>query len=290
MQRAPQTDILIWLSVYALAKIVGEMVALLFLGIEQAHEILSLEVLDNHLRVNLMFAQAFSHVVSYTLPAIFIIFIVDQNQNLSTQTYSPIRMVFLAFAMLLCLGLFYPTLELIIFLSKQIPLPESLSKFDQNAEKMTNFILNFQSPYEFGLGVLVLAVLPALGEELLFRAVLQNKLLRLFSNPHTAILLGAAVFSFLHFQFEGFLPRWILGAIFGYFYYFSKNLIFPILLHFFNNAVTVSAAYFYQKNITELQNQKSHFSFYDCLWVALTLFMALAIAYLLEKKIKHEQS
>jgi len=94
------------------------------------------------------------------------------------------------------------------------------------------------------VGLLVIAAIPAVSEELFFRGIVQTKLVAYFKNPHWAIWLGAVFFSAFHFQFEGFFPRIVLGAVLGYLYYWSINLWIPIILHFFNNAMLVSAPFF----------------------------------------------
>ena len=89
----------------------------------------------------------------------------------------------------------------------------------------------------------MIAILPAIGEEFLFRGVLQKLFCRLFKSDHLAIWLTAFIFSFFHFQFFGFVPRLILGLIFGYLFYWSGTLWLPVVAHFINNAVPTIQAY-----------------------------------------------
>ena len=86
--------------------------------------------------------------------------------------------------------------------------------------------------------LLVIALIPAIGEELTFRGVVQQALTRK-CNPHVAIWLSAFIFSFIHFQFYGFLPRMFLGLILGYMFYYSGSLWTSILMHFINNGTAV---------------------------------------------------
>lgn len=89
--------------------------------------------------------------------------------------------------------------------------------------------------------IVVMAVIPALGEEILFRGCLQKGLQNKTGNGHLAVWLTACIFSFIHFQFYGFIPRMILGVVLGYFYLYSKSLWIPIWAHFYNNASSVIA-------------------------------------------------
>ena len=97
------------------------------------------------------------------------------------------------------------------------------------------------------LGLVVIAIIPAIGEELVFRGIVQNELLRWTKNAHISIWLAAIVFSTVHLQFYGFLPRVVLGAMFGYLYHWSGNLWLAMFAHFVNNAVQVVALFFYQR-------------------------------------------
>lgn len=116
-------------------------------------------------------------------------------------------------------------------------------------ELLTKYLINFSSFSQFLFGILVIGVIPAIGEELLFRGILQRRLGENF-NYHIAIWLSATLFSAIHLQFLGFFPRMILGALFGYLYYFSGDLKTAIFAHFVNNSFTLLLVYLYQtKNI-----------------------------------------
>jgi membrane protease YdiL (CAAX protease family) len=99
------------------------------------------------------------------------------------------------------------------------------------------------------LNLFVVAILPAIGEELIFRGAFQKLFSQLFKNKHIGIWLAAALFSAIHLQFYGFIPRMLLGAIFGYLLYWSGSLWVPIWAHFVNNAMGVTLSYLSQKGI-----------------------------------------
>lgn len=102
---------------------------------------------------------------------------------------------------------------------------------------------DFKSVYEVLLLVLFIGLLTGIAEEFIFRLGIQNFLLKLKINPHIAILLGAMIFSFVHFQFYGFFVRLILGMLLGYFYYWSKDIKTSIIVHALYNGVAVSLPY-----------------------------------------------
>ena len=112
--------------------------------------------------------------------------------------------------------------------------------------------------------LVVIALIPAIGEELTFRGVLQQGLTRRM-NPHVAILLSAAIFSFIHFQFSGFLPRMFLGMLLGYLFYTSGSLWTCMLMHFLNNGSAVVVYYLNHKGIINVD--VDHFGEAQNMWV-----------------------
>lgn len=91
--------------------------------------------------------------------------------------------------------------------------------------------------------LLLIAVLPAVGEELIFRGVIQKIFHDLFRSGHLSVWVTSVLFSAIHFQFYGFLPRLILGLIFGYLFLWGRNVWLPVIAHFINNAVPTVGAY-----------------------------------------------
>ncbi|MCV9388351.1 CPBP family intramembrane glutamic endopeptidase [Reichenbachiella ulvae] len=130
---------------------------------------------------------------------------------------------------------------------------------EEQAAELTKFLTSIDSlPYFIAVFVTV-AILPAVGEELLFRGLVQKYFTVAFKNPHVAIWITAILFSAFHFQFFGFVPRMLLGALFGYLFYFSGNLLYAILGHLINNGLTVLMMYLYQEEIVnyDIENTES---------------------------------
>ncbi|HYG04620.1 MAG TPA: CPBP family intramembrane glutamic endopeptidase [Chryseosolibacter sp.] len=119
------------------------------------------------------------------------------------------------------------------------------------AAEMTAFLTQFDSIFEVAIAMIVIAVLPAVGEEIVFRGIIQNLFQKLTQNYHVSIWLAAILFSAIHLQFFGFVPRLLLGALFGYLYYWSGNIILPMMAHFVNNGFSVLALYFYQQGTVD---------------------------------------
>lgn len=123
---------------------------------------------------------------------------------------------------------------------------EWASEKEEELKLVTDFLTEFNSLGQFIIVFIVVAVIPGIGEELIFRGILQNKFHLLFKNIHVAIIVTAILFSGFHMQFFGFVPRLFLGILFGYIYYWSGNLWYPIIGHFINNGFTLILIYLYQ--------------------------------------------
>lgn len=131
-------------------------------------------------------------------------------------------------------------------------LESMLKELEETAGDLTGRMLQVDSIGGLLLNLLVIALIPAIGEELTFRGVLQQALVKGCKNAHIGIILSAAIFSFIHFQFYGFLPRMFLGIILGYLFYYSGSLWVSILMHFINNGTVVVLAFLQHKGLTEI--------------------------------------
>ena len=143
-----------------------------------------------------------------------------------------------------------PLLNAILHWTEQIPLPDSLkafeskiSEWEEQAQRMTEMILTTDKYLTFLMNLLIIAVLAAVGEEFLFRGVLQNIFSKVFKNPHAVIWIVGLIFSLIHFQFYGFFARMFLGVYLGYLLYYTKSIWTPVLAHFTNNAISVIGYY-----------------------------------------------
>ena len=119
---------------------------------------------------------------------------------------------------------------------------------EDTAEQLVEAFLNVNGLGGLMFNLFMIAVLPALGEELLFRGVIQKLFTGISGSKHWGIWLSAALFSALHMQFYGFIPRMLLGGMFGYLLVWSGTLWLPILAHFINNAAAVILMYMVDHN------------------------------------------
>ena len=143
-------------------------------------------------------------------------------------------------------------------------LEDYLKMLEETAAATTEKMLNVDTIGGLLLNLLVIALIPAIGEELTFRGVLQQGLMRKM-NPHVAIVISAAIFSFIHFQFFGFLPRMFLGLLLGYMFYITDSLWTSILMHFVNNGTAVVVYYLNNKGAISIDPE--HFGEVPNLWM-----------------------
>lgn len=151
-----------------------------------------------------------------------------------------------------------PFLSWVIELNATMVLPDFMSGIEQwmrdsehSAERITKAFLTFNGIGSLIYVLIIVAIVPAIGEELLFRGVLQKIFINWAKNAHIGIWGSAILFSALHMQFFGFFPRFLLGLLFGYMFYWSNSLWLPILGHFINNGTVVIAAYLYPEFLNE---------------------------------------
>jgi membrane protease YdiL (CAAX protease family) len=155
------------------------------------------------------------------------------------------------------------------------------------ATELTTFLTKFESPAELAIAILVIAVLPAIGEEIVFRGLIQNELYRGTKNIHVSIWVAAILFSAIHMQFFGFVPRLLLGALFGYLYYWSGNLTLAMLAHFVNNGISVVAMYFYQQGAFDYDLESTESLPANV--VIISIFMTGGLLYYFYKYFEHRK-
>jgi len=200
------------------------------------------------------------------------------------------NLVFLFFAALLWLF----TLPIISFLAdinNKIAFPTSFAGLENSfrlaearAENATRFLLNITSLSGLMVNLLVIAVVAAIAEELIFRGIIQKLLFEQSKNIHLAIWLTALVFSLFHLQFFAIIPRIVLGAALGYTFYWSKSIWVPIFFHFINNASIVFASYLFQKKLIATDPNEITFFPNSVLFVA--FICSIAMVYFWNKRAK----
>jgi membrane protease YdiL (CAAX protease family) len=157
-----------------------------------------------------------------------------------------------------------PFMEWVMMTNQKLVLPDFLKglenwirRKEDETMQITLLLLKMAGTKELVINLFMIAFVPAVSEELMFRGGVQRTFGRIFKNQHAAIWLSAAVFSAIHVQFYGFLPRMLLGAGFGYIYLWSGSLWYSMLGHFINNAYAVCVAFYMQKQNMDISKMDS---------------------------------
>ncbi len=155
------------------------------------------------------------------------------------------------FSMLIMALAMIPVANFLGFLNEGLYLPEFLDflrVIEEQTLRVTEQFLIMDTYLDLLLMILLIGVVAALGEELLFRGVLQNLLLEWWGSKHLAVWITALLFSVIHLQYHALLPRFVLGALIGYVYMNSGNLRSSIFLHFFYNSTLLIITFLVQHN------------------------------------------
>jgi membrane protease YdiL (CAAX protease family) len=275
VSRVPGTwgSLLVLIGFVLIGMAVGNVLALIILAIYFSADIENIATLLNQLitvpeKVQngwnaLMILQGTVHFFSYLLPSLIFWFYIERR---SVKEFSSGRkpapyIWLLAFLLVLT---FIPINSKFIEWNAAMDLPDALSglenwmreKEDQ-LSVMTTFLTGYKDFGQLLIALFVVTLLPALGEEILFRGVIQTKLSEQLNNIHAAIWLAAAIFSAIHFQFYGFIPRMMLGALFGYLYYWTGSLWVAVLAHFANNGFVLVMMYLHNIDLVKINIEET---------------------------------
>ncbi len=219
-----------------------------------------------HIQQNLSIAQGLGMFLGFIfLPILY------WNYFRTTTTPSPLishvkHQTWFMIASIALLILSMPMIEQLSLFNKGLSLPDSLNQLEalmrtteQGAETLTKILIEYTNFPSFLLVFVVIAIIPALGEELVFRGIIQRELTEQWGNKHLAVWVTGFIFSFIHFQFFGFIPRMLLGVLFGYCYLWTNTLWVPIAMHFTNNALTLIISAFYSDTFLSSSDKENAF-------------------------------
>lgn len=208
--------------------------------------------LSNSFNVNLLkYIQGLNTTGLFIIPPFIIAYFMGQKTKIFLNLKFPnnyLTIIYAIVAMLISL----PLINFLAEINAGLKLPELLSSFEQrlreaedNAQFVTDIFVNVETFNGYMVNMLVIAILPAIGEEFIFRGMFQKFFISWTKNKHLGILFAAILFSAFHFQFFGFLPRMLMGVFFGYLLVWSNSIWLPVIAHFINNAVAVTFFYLY---------------------------------------------
>ncbi|MES2560266.1 MAG: CPBP family intramembrane glutamic endopeptidase [Bacteroidota bacterium] len=180
-----------------------------------------------------------------------------------------------------------PLISWLVEINEQFRLPESMAALEaqlksaeEAANRMTKAFLSGTSVTDLGINIFIVALVPAVAEELLFRGALQRFIKFCFGNTHAAVLSAAIIFSAFHGQVYGFLPRMVLGMLLGYIFAYSGSLWPAVWVHFMNNAISVIIGHYkLEETGWALFNESYHFPVYAILLSAVACVSLVYLMY-----------
>ena len=207
----------------------------------------------NILRISQIGSQLFTFVLP---PLLYACLVKEKPMKSLSFCKTPLPYFIIGFVMMYAIT---PLNNIFSVWNAGLELPESMAALEEmmknlqeSATQLTDKMLNISDISGLIINLFMIAGLAAFGEELLFRSLLQPFLIKICKNAHLGIFLASAIFSFIHFEFYGFLPRLVLGLLLGYMFFYSKSIWVPMLMHFANNATAVVIYYLNNKGITNI--------------------------------------
>jgi uncharacterized protein len=237
---------------------IGLFAAMPFLGTEVLELLRGGDIDADNLQF-LRYFQVLSHIGLFILPSIVFVLIVSQKPARYLEAnHRPWLWPVLLSVLIMFTAL--PMVNYLMQLNNQISLPDSLRSLEEwmrttenAAENLTKRFLQVHSWQEFMFNMLMIAVIPAIGEEFIFRGIIQKLFGQWTRNVHVAVFITAILFSAMHMQFYSFLPRVGLGMVLGYLLVFSGNIWIPVLAHFANNAAALIFYYYYDQGVFSVE-------------------------------------
>jgi uncharacterized protein len=236
-----------------ISMVLGIVLAVPFFGLDVVTMINQADFISHPTGVRLLkFFQAVNQIGVFVLPAFFFGYLVNRKPLQYLHLNHKFTFLMLSLSLVLIV-VSIPGINLMVELNEKLRLPYflgSLEKWMRHAEDqaklLTDVFLRVNTLKGLLVNLFIIAFLASIGEELLFRGVILRLLNEFTGNIHIAVILSAVLFSALHMQFYGFLPRTALGILFGYLFVWSGSLWVPIILHFVFNGISVVAAYLYE--------------------------------------------
>jgi len=248
--------ILIFTFCFFVFSFISTLVILPFADIKNLQNIEKLTDFNNpHLLTGLKIAQFISAIGIFIIPAYLFSVFTTKNKSEFFKINKKPSFFWLMMGVLIMLTA-QPLINWMGELNQKLVLPHFMNGIEhwmkgaeESASKLTEAFLVMKTPGDLIVNLIMIALFAALGEELFFRGTVQRVLTDVTKNTDKAIWISAILFSAMHFQFYGFLPRMMMGVMLGYLFLWSGSLWVPIMAHFTNNALAVVVNYLSQKGI-----------------------------------------
>jgi uncharacterized protein len=214
----------------------------------------------------------------FFLPSLVFAYLADPHPLAYAGLREPRKQSFLLLATA-TMVLAYFTVEFLGMMNESIVhfLPRSMQKWIESGESEANGtlenILSMKSPADLMKTIFLVGALPAIGEELFFRGILQRLFIQIFKSVWPGIIFTAFLFSAFHMQFMGFIPRMALGIILGALYWFSGSIFTSMLGHFIFNTINILLIYYKFANLDSKTSATTGYMLFGLASIAGVVFL-----------------
>lgn len=230
-------------------------------------------------------AQLFSSTIIFIIPALLFGYFSSPDMLPYVGLQKQFSIVLLIFSIIL-LFTAQPFVSWLGSINARInfgSMQQQLLQMEELYNRAVQTFLKMNGPSDLIINLFIIALLPAIGEELFFRGTLQKVLLRMSEKPWLAIFISSVIFALLHGTFFKVLPIFALGILLGTVYYYTRNLWYTITIHFLNNAFAVLSVYYGSNSpfLQKLNDDKLVVPLYAALFSFVVL---IAIVYMMKRK------
>lgn len=281
--------VLVMLTSTIVVFILGLLAGIPFFGSELLEQITSTGTENIRL---LRYVQLLSHLGLFVVASLVFAWLVGHSPAIYLSASKSTALQWLWISALIII-LAAPMVSFLVAVNQNLSLPESLSSLEEwmrrtedAAEGMTRMFLEVTGWQALLFNIFLIAVIPAIGEEFIFRGALQRIFHQWTGNVHMAVIISAVLFSAMHMQFFGFLPRLLLGGVLGYMFVFTGSIWVPVFAHFFNNAVAVVLFYADHNEIIQVDMESMAKGWFAPWAALLSLILVVWLFRILYKQVK----
>jgi membrane protease YdiL (CAAX protease family) len=243
-------SILLIISSFLVTFLIGILVAIPLFGVDLFSSMAILSNYSDPLALSLLkYLQIVQSIGLFILPPLLAGFFFERNPLKYLRIDRPSKPVIYLFTFAIMFAAL-PLINWMVAVNEGMRLPQFLEGMEswmksaeEEAAKLTEAFMNVKTFSGFLINLFMIAILPSIGEEFLFRGLLQRLFAEWTKNIHMAIFIAALLFGAMHMQFYGIFPRMMLGVLFGYLFYWTGSIWLPVFAHFINNASAVIVAY-----------------------------------------------
>lgn len=241
---------------------------------------------------SLRFIQICSQIFTFVLPPVIYAILVKEKPMISLGfRKTSLLWIIIGIALMYVI---MPINSIFAEWNANIKLPEAIGSLEEllktmqeAATEMMEKFVNVNTVGGLIINLFMIAGLAAIGEELLFRSVIQTSLIKTCKNVHIGIFLTSVIFSLIHFEFYGFIPRLVLGLLLGYMYFYTRSIWVPMAMHFVNNGTIV--VLYYINNVSNANINIDEFGKTNTFLLISSIIATIALLWFATKKHSKEE-